>query len=253
MHAAQRQKRIAALIEERGAAEVSELSSLFKVSEVTIRSDLRLLEQEGRIKRTFGGALMNESAGVPFQDLKDLLSDKKTAIAKAAMDLIEEGDSLFLDASSTTWHLALQLRDKADLTVISNSIPVFEQFKQYATGTLIGIPGTLNPYSQSFVGPMAEQTVMSLQAGKAFIAPKSIVPEGLRDNNVLDATLRRRMMESASETIVLADHSKFTGSRKLFGIAELDAVSTIVTDKLPDEPFLRLIRDKNIRLIVAAE
>jgi DeoR/GlpR family transcriptional regulator of sugar metabolism len=251
MLTAQRQKQILALIEQNGSMKVSELSRQFGVSEVTIRSDLRALEQAGKIDRKYGGAILKEVEPPPFAHLTQMLSGNKTAIAIAALQLIQEGDSLLLDSSSTTWHLALEVRKLDNITVISNSIPIFELFKDYTKGTLIGIPGTLNPLTQSFVGSFAEQTIGKLRASKAFISPKAILPEGLRDNSMAEATLRKRMIDSAAETIVLADHSKFANNRTLFGIDSFDSVGAVVTDRMPDDEFRAIFEQKGIRLIVA--
>ncbi|MCQ6557606.1 DeoR/GlpR family DNA-binding transcription regulator [Paenibacillus mendelii] len=251
MLATQRKKQIIRMIEERGFVEVSEMSRLFDVSEVTIRSDLRELEQQGRIERKYGGAVWKEEGTVPFPRSNHLLSGRKKAIANAAMSLIEEGDSIFLDSSSTISHLALQVRKLCNVTTISNSIPVFELFKDYKAGMLIGIPGILNPLTQSFVGSFAEEMIARLYATKAFISPKGILPEGLRDNSMLEASVRKAMIAASSETILMVDHSKFLNNKTLFGIDDFTSVSTVVTDRIPSTPFLELFDKHHIRLIVA--
>jgi DeoR/GlpR family transcriptional regulator of sugar metabolism len=250
MLALHRQKEITDIVQEKGFIQVSELSQLFGVSEVTIRSDLRALEQSGKLERKYGGAKLKEMDSAPFQNLTQMLSHNKRSIAAHAAQLIQEGESIFLDASSTTWHLALEVRKLNHISVISNSIPIFELFKDYTEGTVIGLPGTLSPLSQSFVGSLAEQTIGALRVSKAFISPKAILPEGLRDNSMAEATIRRQMMDSASETIVLADYSKFDNNRTLFGIHSFDSVGAVVTDRMPSESFRRLFEDKGIRLIV---
>jgi DeoR/GlpR family transcriptional regulator of sugar metabolism len=254
MLAKQRHAEITKLVEEKGFVQVAELSRLFNVSEVTIRTDLRTLEQAGKIERNFGGAASKEIESSPFQSLTLMLSENKTAIAKKAVSLIKEGESIFVDASSTAWHLALQIKESLrNVTVISNSIPVFELFKTYEEGTLIGIPGTLNPLSQSFVGPFAEEIVGRLRATKAFITPKAIHPEGLRDDHMMNAAIRKKMMEASTESIILADHSKFSNSRCLFEIIGFASISTVITDRLPDPEFLEIFDQKGIRLYIADE
>lgn len=259
LYAVQRRREILKIIQEKGFAPVSELSRLFGVSEVTIRTDLRFLKQEGKIERNYGGAgtvaddEYAESDGAPFSMVSKLLDENKTAIAKAAAGLISEGESIFLDASSTTCHLAVLLRMIHDITLISNSIPVFEQLKEYRYGTLIGVPGELNPVTQSFIGPYAENMIRSLKANKAFISPRAILPQGLRDASMAEASVKKMMMESADETIVLADHSKFGNRQALFGIGSFDRVAAIVTDKAPESEFAELFNKLGIRIIVAGE
>jgi DeoR/GlpR family transcriptional regulator of sugar metabolism len=241
------------MIEEKGFVEVSEMSRLFEVSEVTIRSDLRELEQRGGIERKYGGAVLKEAETVPFPRSNQLLSDRKRSIAAAAASLVRDGDSIFLDSSSTTWYLAMQVRRMSNITAISNSIPVFEIFKDYAEGMLIGIPGILNPTTQSFVGPIAEEMIGRLRSTKAFISPKGILLEGLRDNSMMEAAVRKAMIDASSETILLVDNSKFMNNRTLFGIDDFRSVSTVITDRLPPLEFLTLFDQRNIRLLVTEE
>jgi len=251
MNALQRQKEILKNLEMTGFNHVSELSRLFQVSEVTIRSDLRVLEQKGFVERKHGSVILKENENINFSFSSKALVESKVRIASAALSCIEEGDSVFLDASSTSWHFALQLRNIKNITVISNSIPIFEIFKDYRDGELIGIPGKLNPASQSFIGPFAETLIKNLRANKAFISPKAILPDGLRDNGMLESSIRKCMIDAAEQTIVLADYSKFGNNAILFGIDTLDHVDAVVTDQLPGEEYLKKFKEKEIRLLLA--
>jgi DeoR/GlpR family transcriptional regulator of sugar metabolism len=251
MYASQRRKEILKMTQERNYISVADLHKLFDVSEVTIRSDLRTLESEGKIERNYGGATIKDIKIPPFSEVTMLLNDAKKSIARTAAGLIQNGDSLFLDASTTTLLLSAHVAEMDNVTVISNSIPIFNQLKEYSRGTLIGIPGELNPITQSFVGPIAEQMIDHLRVSKAFIAPKGILPEGLRDHIMLEAAIRKKMIESADEVIVLADHSKFTTQQTIFSIASFDLVSTVITDHDPDPVFQELFQKKGIKLLVA--
>jgi DeoR/GlpR family transcriptional regulator of sugar metabolism len=260
MYAVQRRNKILKILQQKNFAQVSELSKIFGVSEVTIRNDLRKLKEEGLIERNYGGATLSRMKNIPlsnegptFSIASRLLSESKSSIARAAFGLVSQGDTLFLDASSTALHLAMILKSMPNISVISNSIPVFEQFKEYKDGILIGIPGILSLITQSFVGPQAEKTIRELRAHKAFITPKAIIHQGLRDNSIAEASIRKLMIDSSDEVIILADHSKFGNQRTLFGIDSLDSVDVIVTDKTPDSSFLELFEKKNIRLIIAEE
>lgn len=253
MFAAQRRKEIMNILRETGSAPVSELSKMFNVSEVTIRLDLRKLNEEGKIERNYGGALLAADDGLPFTSAAKLLTEAKTTIAGEAFKLIHQGDTMFLDASSTTMELAKLITNVENITIISNSIQVYKQFSEYRKGTLVGIAGVLNPTTQSFVGSFAENMVKGLKANKAFISPKGILLEGLRDNNMAEAAIRRKMIESADEVIVLADSSKFNNSSVLFSIHDFGSISTVITDKIPGESFLKFFEENHIRLIVSGE
>ncbi len=253
MFAAQRRREIMKLLRETGSAPVSELSRMFQVSEVTIRLDLRKLYEEGKIERNYGGASLVEDVELPFSSAAKLLTEVKNTIAGEAFKLVHQGDTLFLDASSTTLELAKLINNVENITVISNSIQVYEQFREYRKGTLVGVAGVLNPTTQSFVGSLAESMVSGLKANKAFISPKGILLEGLRDNNMAEAAIRRKMIDSADEVIVLADSSKFNNRRVLFGIHDFGSVSTVITDQYPEESFLRFFKEKHIQLIIPGE
>lgn len=253
MFAAQRRKEIMKMLRESGSAPVSELSKKFSVSEVTIRLDLKKLNKEGKIERNYGGALLADDDTLPFSKAASLLADVKATIASEAMKLIKQGDTMFLDSSSTTLELAKLINSVENITIISNSIQVYEQFKEYKVGTLVGIAGVLNPMTQSFVGSFAEDMVCGLKANKAFISPKGILLEGLRDNNMAEAAIRKQMIASSDEVIVLADSSKFNNSRVLFGINDFESVSTVITDKMPNEVFLKFFEENKIKLIIPAE
>lgn len=251
MLAPQRKKEIIRLIEEQGFVEVSDLSKMFEVSEVTIRSDLRELEQMGKIERKYGGAVLKECDILPFRHSNQLLRERKSAIAAAAVSLIQSGDNIFLDSSTTTWFLAMQIRKLQDITIISNSIPIFELFQEYTEGNLIAIPGVLNPTTQSFVGPIAEDMICRLHSSKAFISPKGILPQGLREISIMEASVRKAMIDASYETILLADHSKFNNNLTLFGIDDFKSIRTVITDQTPPQEYLELFDRRNIRLIVA--
>ncbi|SFA76907.1 transcriptional regulator, DeoR family [Cohnella sp. OV330] len=251
MFASQRRDEIYKLAQDRQFISVAELSGIFQVSDVTIRSDLKLLEQQGKITKNYGGASILREDVQPLSTTSQLLSDIKAAIAHEASALIEEGDSVFLDSSSTTILLADAIAKMSNVTVITNSIPIFDKLKEYRNGTVIGISGTLNPYTQSFVGPFAEEMVSKLRVSKAFIAPKGILPEGLRDNIVQEAAIRDKMIASADKVVVLADHSKFNNENVVFSISSFDKVQHVVTDQALKEPFSSLFQQKGIEIRVA--
>ncbi|MBB6730863.1 DeoR/GlpR family DNA-binding transcription regulator [Cohnella zeiphila] len=251
MYAKQRREEIFKLTKDRQFISVTELSKRFGVSEVTIRTDLRKLEEIGKVDRNYGGATVRDSSMLPFSERALLLDDVKKAIAHKAAALIKSGQSIFLDASTTTLYLAYLANDIDNLNIISNSIPVFEQLKEYRKGTLIGIPGTLNPVTQSFVGPFAEEMISKLRANLAFISPRGIIHEGLREQIMLEATLRKRMIDAADEVIVLADHSKFDTPNALLSIDSFDSISTVITDREPPHEFQPIFKSKGIRLLIA--
>ncbi|MDG0810450.1 DeoR/GlpR family DNA-binding transcription regulator [Cohnella rhizosphaerae] len=251
MFASQRREEIYKLARDRQFISVAELSGIFQVSDVTIRSDLKLLEQQGKITKNYGGASIISEDVQPLSTTSQLLSGIKAAIAREAAALIEEGDSVFLDSSSTTILLADAIVGMSDVTVITNSIPIFDKLKEYRSGTMIGIAGTLSPYTQSFVGPFAEEMIAKLRVSKAFIAPKGLLPEGLRDTSVQEAAIRSKMMASADKVIVLADHSKFNNENVVFSICGFDKVRHVVTDQAPKAPFDSVLQQKGIEIRVA--
>ncbi|WP_366247116.1 DeoR/GlpR family DNA-binding transcription regulator [Terribacillus aidingensis] len=231
MLVAERQRKIVELVNERASVRVTELSSLFHVTEETIRRDLEKLEREQLLHRSHGGAVrIEEGATEIAHEAREVMRmQEKQAIAKAAVSEIQTGERIILDASTTAWYMAKELPNMP-LTIITNSIKVALACSLKDQIRVISLGGQLLSKSLSFVGPLTERSLTTYYVDKTFLSCKSVhLEHGLSDSNEQQAIVKKKMIEIAGKTILLADSSKF-GKRAFATITELGRISKVYTD-----------------------
>lgn len=251
---AERQRKIVELVNEKLSIRVSELSKIFSVTEETIRRDLEKLEKENLLMRSHGGAVSLEKDQSETSYLEREITDasEKKAIALEAISLIEPGDQIVLDASTTAWYMAKELPDMP-LTVLTNSIKVAIELSRKEQIRVISTGGTLLSQSLSYVGPLAERSLSMYHVNKAFLSCKGVhLDKGLSDFNELQALLKKQMMEISDETVLMVDSSKF-GTRSFSQIAPLASIDTVITDSYLDDQLRRQLDEKNITVKIAAK
>jgi DeoR/GlpR family transcriptional regulator of sugar metabolism len=242
----ERRRRIARLVREAGSVSVALLESEFGISPMTARRDLIALEEEGRVRRTHGGAVLPEYAGHEdsFWYRLGEMVEAKERLAGAAVGLLEPGASVFLDCSTTSYYLARAiLREGPRVTLLTNSVPVMELFmKNEAPKTgVVGIGGSMRKLTLSFVGPHAVGTISAHSADRAFVSVKGVTPEGyLTDPDVLEAEVKRAMIEHAREPVLLVDASKF-GRRGLSVITHVSKISRALVADAAEEQLAPLV------------
>ncbi|MBO0876230.1 MAG: DeoR/GlpR transcriptional regulator [Pseudonocardia sp.] len=250
---ARREAILTELAEGRGT--VAELSESLAVSAATVRRDLRLLADQGRATRTYGGAVSGPRLFERTLGQKEHSSIRqKDAIAEHAASLVEDGDVLVLDAGTTTGRLAHHLRDRAGLTVLTNGINTLVTLSQSENITLITLGGQLRHLSQALVGPLAEETLRHVVADKVFLGADGFLPErGLSCPTLEQASLKALMASRAREVYVLADHSKL-GAAPFPFYAPLTGATTLVTDaEATPAQVAAAERDPHVRVEVAAQ
>lgn len=250
----ERKQAIAEFVSRQGRASVQELASRFEVSESTVRRDLRELEDQKLLRRTHGGAIAVQSGGEAeptFVEKEDRLRSQKSAIAVKALAMIAEGDTIFLDSGTTTYHLATLLKGFPRLTVVTNSAIVAEELGEERQIELLLTGGTLRPETKAMVGPFAEQAIASIRVDKLFLATNGFdIQAGLTTPNLIEAATKRRMIDSAHRTVLLADHSKY-GNITFARFGELADVSTLVTDSRLSRSVIEEIEKIGVEVIVA--
>lgn len=238
MLAIERRKEIMSLLQENKSVMVPELSKLFDVTEETVRRDLEKLEKEGFLKRTYGGAVLTESttADLPFTIRQVTNIESKRALGARAADFVENGDTIMLDSSSTALQVAAHLKQKKDITVITNSIHIALELSNAKDCKVISTGGILKNDSLSFVGHWAEKALDTYHVNKAILSCKGLdLEKGIMESNEMEAEVKKQMVAAARKTILIADHAKFDRLSfvKMLGFHE---VTTILTDmKLSDE------------------
>jgi DeoR/GlpR family transcriptional regulator of sugar metabolism len=230
----ERQQRIVELIREVGSATVVGLEASFGVSSATARRDLAELERQGKVKRTHGGAVLpgltqHEDS---FQQRLGEAVPAKKRLARAALELVGEDETIFMDSSTTAYYVAQRMVGAASrATFLTNLVPIMDLFS--AAGSpdldLIGMGGSFRPLTLSFVGPCTVRMVESYLADRVFFSVRGITPEGqLTDSNPLEAEVKRAMIRQAEKPMLLVDGRKFE-RRGLSVIAHVSEVSMVVT------------------------
>lgn len=232
---------------------VAQLAQKFNVSEETIRRDLDKLDKEGLAKKNYGGAILNAHTNEdpPYVSRHQVNIEAKHTIADHVLQLINDGDSLVTDTSSTVFEaLRRIIEEKNNLTIITNSLVVLSEF-QHSGQKLISTGGILGPETSSFVGHTASQTIQKYNVDVAIFSCKALsMTGGLSDSNEEESELKILMQQQANKVILLADHSKFdrTAFIKLFSF---DRVDYIVTDEKPSEEWIEFLNNYHISLIYA--
>ncbi|MGG1516058.1 DeoR/GlpR family DNA-binding transcription regulator [Paenibacillus oryzisoli] len=232
MLVAERYEKIVQVVNERGSIRVSELSELCQVTEETIRRDLDRLEQDGRLRRSHGGAVSvkeNQTSETPFFERETMFSEEKKRIAREAINWIQPHDRIILDASTTAWYMASILPD-IPLTVLTNSIKVAMELAGKEKVKVISTGGQLAKRSLSYVGPLAERSLDHYHVDKLFLSCKGVhATRGISESDELQAGVKQKMIELADQVILIADASKI-GVRAFTQVGVLSDVDVLITD-----------------------
>lgn len=235
MLAPERHRRILQLVSSQTTVRTAEVARALNVTEETVRRDFEKLELDGQLTRTHGGALRGEGArrDLPFTSREPMNVAEKRLIAQRALDFIEPGNTILLDASSTALELARQLPDQP-LTVVTNALKVAIELVDRQEMQVVMIGGTVNSRSLSAGGPLVDSALDFYNIEKAFISCRGVDPQrGLSESNDEHARLKRRIITLAERTYLLADHTKLP-LRSNFFFANLGEIDVLITDSTPD-------------------
>lgn len=242
-----RQQAILSWLAEKGYASVKELAEKVGASEEEVRQDLLELEQAGAVVRTQEGALSPEAHETPHWQREFISVAEKEALAREAARLVDAGDSLYLDASSTAWFLARRLPD-IPLTVITNSLHSACAVGERSNYRVMVTGGDLVSISMSLVGPEAEAFVRRHPARWLFMSCRGFDLEyGATDASPVQAGVRRAMIESAAERVLLVDNSKL-GFRAPNVIAAPNAFDRIIIDSRAEERWFTALAGAGVRV-----
>jgi DeoR/GlpR family transcriptional regulator of sugar metabolism len=248
--APQRWDNLRALIRDSGVIRVEDLCRQLKVSPATVRRDLDQLERGGAIRRVHGGAVSVESRldEPVFADKTSRAAREKLRIADAAMAFVEPGDTVYLDGGSTVLELARLLRERTNLTVVTNSLHAAHELAGRGP-RLIVIGGELRRLSQTMVGPLTRLVLHELHLDKAFMGTIGFaLNEGLTTTDPSEAFTKTLVMGQARQVIVLADSSK-AGKVSFASAGSWGNVHVLITDKQLDTDFAKELIKKDIKLV----
>ncbi|MEA4908478.1 MAG: DeoR/GlpR transcriptional regulator [Chloroflexi bacterium] len=238
----QRRNDILAQLEQNRFVRSSTLSRLLNASEATIRRDLAILEEEGLIERTHGGAMVSHrmQAEPAFSASKQNRLPEKEHIGAAAAQMVRSGETIFLNFGTTTTQVARFLKQRDDLqdvTVVTNNISVLQELQSNPAFQIICLGGYYRTHSQSFVGTMTVRAMEGILAGQAFIGVDGVSPRyGCTTPVESDAEISRQMIENTTGNVVLVADSSKWGVVSKFRVAPLQRIGRWITDAgLPGE------------------
>ena len=230
---------------------VSELSQHYEVSEETIRRDLEKLESEGLAVKSYGGAVLNENTNIdlPFNIRKNQNVAGKQKIAELLKGMIHDKERLMLDASSTAVFITKAIKDKENMTVITNSIEIVIELSDTAGWHVLSTGGLSKEGSFALVGPQTEHMLNHYHVDKAIISCKGLDLEaGATDSDENLAKTKQTMLSSAKQRILAMDYSKFD-EIAFTAICKLEDFDIIVTDQKPEEKWLHKFRELGIECV----
>lgn len=243
-----RHNEILARVRAAKAVSVAELAAATHSSIATIRRDLKELDDEGRLRRTHGGAIVTEGDS-PFSDVEAVNSVEKARIARAAAATIADGQSVMLDIGTTTAQLARLLAGRP-ITVITPSLAVYDVLRDDRTTRLVLLPGDYDPVYRCVAGPLTVECMRMVHVDLAFLGVSGIGETGdLRDTTLGQIPIKQAMMDVSDHVSVLADASKFPGTGA--GLIAPRRVGSVITDAPPPAAVAAALAARGIEVTVA--
>jgi DeoR/GlpR family transcriptional regulator of sugar metabolism len=249
----ERQHRIAEYLQRVEFASLEDISKEVSTSVSTVRRDLSILEAEGNLQRTHGGARIVNPKSDEFtfsaRDTHQL--EEKEAIGRACAELIEPNQSVIIDAGTTVYHAARYLESKTP-QIITNSLPVANLFASANRLEVLVSGGVIYPRLGVLVGPQAVESFSKLHADVAIMSAGGISLEGITNSHGLLIDIQRAMINAAKKVIFCFDHSKF-GRQSVSPLCDLDCVDAIVTDHAAPADLVAALRTRGLNVIVAGQ
>lgn len=255
MHERERHRIILSAVQEKPVVTVQDIAELTDASEATIRRDIAALHVQGKLRRVRGGAeavhppQMGQLVARSFRVSESVNIDKKRAIARQAVALCEEGDSIIINGGTTTFQMVHYMSARR-LQVMTNSFAIAEHLVKHSKSS-VTVPGGAIYREQSLIlSPFDNDAIRNFYARRMFIGAQGIGPLGVMEADPLVIQSEQKLMHQADELVVMVDSSKFDRRSSLI-LCPLERVSTIVTDEGISEEAARMIEDIGIRLIIA--
>ncbi|MCD7818380.1 MAG: DeoR/GlpR family DNA-binding transcription regulator [Lachnospiraceae bacterium] len=253
MFAEERHAAIEQYLKEEGKVRVRELSEKFQVTEDCIRKDLKLLENAGRCKRTYGGAILSQDYPQAryLADRRDYHIKNKATIAGKALELIREGETVFIDISTTNIELAKVLaHSRKKITVVSNMIDILQILAGNPDITVIGTGGILHRNVNGFMGSAAIETIRQYSYDRSFMGCCGMDPTDrtFTTLGVEDGLTKKSAVACSRHTYIMMERSKFYFNES-YKFAQLDDVDAIITDEYPDATICQMLETVGVELI----
>jgi DeoR family fructose operon transcriptional repressor len=230
---------------------VTALAAEFQVSEATIRRDLSEIEQDGLLKRTHGGVILDTNANHEPEVSQRLNEQKeqKERIGKAAADMVQDGEHIILDSGTTTLYIAKHLVHRNNINVITNDINVAAELRDAKGVTVIVVGGVLTTNSYMLNGMFALNALKTLHVQKYFLGSSAIHAKHGSTNTCIDVVeVKKAMVEAAQEIIIVADDTKI-GKVTLHEVVPITGIHKFITGREASEVQLKGFRNMGITVI----
>ena len=255
MHERERWQKILTLVRERRVVRVSELMQKLSASSATLRRDLFKLKEMGQLKRVHGGAEAIEAAQQShlstraFGVSQTLNAERKRAVARIAASMCVDGESIIINAGSTTWFMAEFLRHRR-MQILTNSVPISHELILTSENRIVLPGGEVYREQGIILSPFDEDAIQHFTAAKMFMSCYAISQMGIIEGDPLIARAEAKLLTRAEKLIVIADSSKFE-QRGSMAVCQLSRVSTLITDSGAPVAILDAIRAAGVEVIVA--
>ncbi|HWV99727.1 MAG TPA: DeoR/GlpR family DNA-binding transcription regulator [Candidatus Acidoferrum sp.] len=251
MQPEERQHRIGEYLQKVEFASLEDIANQVRASVSTVRRDLTVLESEGSVRRTHGGARIvaprSDEFAFSARDTHQLT--EKEMIGRACAEIILPNQSVIIDAGTTAYHVAKYLESKAP-QLITNSLPVANLFASANRQEVVVSGGVIYPRLGVLVGPLAVDAFLKIHADVAVMSAGGISLEGITNSHGLLIDIQRAMIQGAQKVIFCFDHTKFN-RKSVLPLCDLDCVDVIVTDSAAPGDLVRALRERGIEVILA--
>jgi DeoR/GlpR family transcriptional regulator of sugar metabolism len=251
---AERRRRILEEARAHGIVSLHGLSEQLATSEPTIRRDLRTMAAQGLLRRTHGGALLRTGGAhePTYSEKSGQASAEKAAIARLAAKSVRSGDAILIGPGTTTLALARLLVDRADLTVVTNSLVVAQALTPASGVEVVMTGGTLRRSIHALTGPAAEQTLAGLRMPRLFLSGNGLtVSRGLTTPNMMVAATDRALAAAAREVVVLVDYTK-VGVETMCQTVPVESMAQLITDDSADAAYVDRLREAGVDVQIAS-
>ena len=253
MLAEERRFRIREILEGQRTVTAFELTKVLGVTPATVRRDLAALEEDGLLVRSHGGAVSRTSSTrfqEPYESLIRTNRDEKESIAAAAESLVLDGDTVFLEGSTTVCELAKQLRRKSRLTIVTNSPPIISVFQHSPGVTVISTGGELQKDQMYLSGVWTLHALSEIRVDKAVLGITALdLGYGMSTASHAEAEVKKRLIQASKQRIALADHSKF-GHQCFAFVAPVTELHVLVTDWRTDPALIAELKRSGVQVLV---
>ena len=245
-----RKEKILKILKEKKSVRILDLSKQLRVSRETVRKDITEMEEEGLLKKTYGGAVMDEAnTETDYERRRAENEEKKEEIAERAYQFIEPGDTIYLDYGTSSYALAKKLIDFEDLTVVTNSIPIVNLLIRSTGINLIILGGNVRKNEDSLFGTFGLNNAKEIFVDIGFFGCAGIdLKSGVTNYHMGEIEISKAMLHHSKTVIVLADETKF-GKSALYKTSNLEELDIVITTDIKDPEVEEEFLKRNIEII----